>query len=246
MRSIPSFLVATLLLSFVWSCGNNDEGSTDTSAEDISNKTVFYGKVTFVSHMETADSALAQSLKTFSPDSVDVYFKKDTFRMIEYGGLSHGNIVLYRQLQEAWQLDTVYKLAYLAEYSDLGDPSKALKDLMPDHFAPTVESTGEKETIAGIPCTKYRITRSGVIPKEDSAYIWAADRMVFPSSRYDVQSEINHAAVPPPLFIGYEAGAVMRLMVVNKKYTRTFEVSTLKENYFPEGIFDIPEGYQKK
>lgn len=246
MRTFSSFLASTLLLSFLFSCGDNDPASSTAGSEDTKNKKVFYGKVTFVSRMETADTVLAQSLKTFSPDSVDVYFQKDSFRMIEYGGLSHGNILLYRQLQEAWQLDTVNKLAYLAEYSDLGDPSKALKDLMPDHFAPTVESTGEKETIAGIACTKYRITRSGVIPKEDTAYIWAADQMVFPSSRYDVQSEINHAAVPPPLFIGYEAGAVMRLMVVNKKYTRIFEVSTLQENYFPEGIFDIPEGYQKK
>ena len=246
MRIIPHCTSVLFSLFFLASCKNKEKNEiAETPIEQAAKKT-FYGKVTYFSRLETADSALAQSLRTFSPDSVDIYFQQDSFRMLEYGGLSHGNILLYPQQQEAWQLDTANKLAYLAEYSDLGDPSDALKDLMPDHFAPTVEPTGEKETIAGVLCSKYRITRSGVIPKEDTAYIWAADHLLFPSSRYDVQSEINHAAVPPPLFIGYESGAVMRLQVINKKYMRTFEVRSLVENYFPQGIFEIPEGYQKK
>jgi len=35
-------------------------------------------------------------------------------------------------------------------------------------------------------------------------------------------------------------------MVQSKNYSRTFEVTELKANYFPNGIFEIPENYQRK
>lgn len=209
-------------------------------------KKMFYGMLRYSATLKTDDSTLAASLRTFSPDHVDVYFDAQHFRMIEHGGLSHGNILLDREKQQAWQLDTIHKLAYIGEYSDLGDPSPALKELMPDHFAPTVEATGKKEIIGGLSCSQFLVLRSGVIPKGDTAYIWAADERIFPSCRFDFQTEINQVAVPPPLFIGHETGAVLRLEVISKRYTRIFEVTELKENYFPEGIFEIPDGYQKK
>lgn len=192
------------------------------------------------------DSVLAETFSTFSPEFVDIYFAQDSFRLIEHGGLSKGNIIIYPKLKEAWQLDTVKKLAYLGEYSDLGDPSAALKDLMPDHFAPTVESLPIKETIAGHPCTKYRVVRSGLIPASDTAYIWVAEDITFPSARYDIQTEINQVAVPPTLLLGYADGAVLRLQVINQRYTRQFEVIELSEHAYPENIFQIPADYQKK
>ena len=81
---------------------------------------------------------------------------------------------------------------------------------------------------------------------DNEAFIWVADDFKIPASRYDIQTEINHAAVPAPLIIGFEDGAIMRLTVKTKSYTRSFEIIELKKDFFPAGIFEIPEGYQKK
>lgn len=220
--------------------------SPTPSAPAQQERTVFYGRIEISSSVESADSVLRASLRSFSPEKVDIWFGENKFRMIEYGGLSHGNILVFTDMKESWQIDTAKHLAYLGDYSDLGDPSTALKNTMPDHFAPTVEITEEKETICGEPCTKYAVVRSGFIPTDDRAFIWVADRIKFPSSRFDVQTEVNRTAVPPPLLIGYEEGAVMRLMVRSRNYSRTYEVTKLEKNNLPEDIFNIPEGYMKK
>ncbi|HMU70627.1 MAG TPA: hypothetical protein PLL28_05595 [Chitinophagales bacterium] len=237
-------VIAILMTASFISCG--DENQADEKTPAPLNRSMFYGKITYTSTTSSPDSVFLATMSTFSPHAVDIYFGKSAFRMVEHGGLSNGNILVLPESGEAWQLDSTKMIAYLGEYSDLGDPSDALKDLMPDHFAPTVKATGKTANILGIPCTEYYIVRSGIIPKEDSATIMVANTINFPSSRYDVQTEINHAAVPAPLFLGYEDGAIMQMTVVNKRYTRKFEITALQENYFPEGIFDIPANFQKK
>ena len=209
-------------------------------------KELFYGKIVYSSIVEATDTVFKLNMEAISPYKIDIYVDENNFRMIEYGGLSHSNLILDKTLKAAWQLDTIKKLAYLGEYSDLGDPNAELRDLMPDHFKPIVEVTNEKETILGHPCTKYKVVRSGFIPNDNEAFIWVADDFKIPASRYDIQTEINHAAVPAPLIIGFEDGAIMRLTVKTKSYTRSFEIIELKKDFFPAGIFEIPEGYQKK
>lgn len=244
MQLFLSACVMIAMTAIIPAC--DTESKPEEKQEEVMNRKMFYGKITYTSTTSSPDSVFLATISTFSPHDVDMYFNTSAFRMIEHGGLSNGNILVLSELGEAWQLDSVKKIAYLGEYSDLGDPSEALKDLMPDHFAPTVAPTGKHETIMGIPCTEYHIVRSGVIPKGDSATIMVANTISFPSLRYDVQTEINHAAVPAPLFLGYEDGAVMRLTVTNKRYVRQFEITALEENAFPEGIFEIPANYQKK
>ncbi len=237
--------IAIIFAMCITGCKNNKERTDSTSSENET-KELFYGKIVYTSSLDCSDSVLRSSLLLFSPGSVEVFIAENKFRMIEHGGLSHGNILIFTDIKEAWQLDTVNNIAYLCEYSDLGDPGATLKNTMPDHFAPTVEKTNEKETIAGVPCTKYKIIRSGFIPASDEAWLWAADNLKFPSVRFDVQSEINRATVPPPMYIGFEEGAVMRLMVKSKSYSRTFEVTELGKNNFPEHIFEFPAGMMKK
>lgn len=237
---------AALLVCLSFGCNNEKTTTTESQDKPTIEPTTFYGKMVVQASFVAGDSVLAATLSTFSPSQVDIYFAPDSFRLIEHGGLSNGNIILYPKLKEAWQLDTIKRLAYLGEYSDLGDPSAALKDLMPDHFAPTVESMQIQETIAGHICTKYRVLRSGIIPDKDTAYIWVAQDIVFPPARYDIQTEINQVAAPPTLLIGYAEGAVLRLEVKNPRYTRKFEVVELSPNAYPKDIFRIPTDYQKK
>jgi hypothetical protein len=245
-----SFMSRFILFCFVVivlsasSCKN--EPAEDVPVKETTTRSLFYGKVVYSSEAISSDTVLVNSLNMFTPHTIEVYFDSTHFRMIEYGGLSHGNIIIDKMLKEVWQLDTAKKLAHLGEYSDLSDPSSALKSTLPDHYAPLVEKTNDTLTICGYVCEKYKVVRSGFIPEKDSAYIWVAKDIRFPSCRFDIQTEINHAVVPPPLYIGFEEGAILKLEVNSKNYTRIVEVKSLNENMFPQGIFEIPDNYQKK
>ncbi len=240
MKSLNLLLISCYCVALFSGCNQSD------SEDAPINKEIFYGKIVYTSSVKTDDSVFISNMSAISPNKIEIYCNDTLFRMIEYGGLSHGNIILNNNKKEAWQLNTENKIAYTGDYSDLGDPGADLKDLMPDHFRPIVEATTEKETILGHVCTKYNVLRSGFIPTDNQAYMWVADDMRFPSMRYDIQTEINHCAVPAPLIIGYEEGAILRLTVETKTYSRTYEVIELAKNDFPSGIFVLPEGYQKK
>lgn len=232
---------------FLAACKPDEQSKIDDNKSAVkADQQLFYGYMVYSSQITSTDSVIKKTLNTFSPHKVKIYVDANNFRMVEEGGLSHANIIIYTDTKEAWQLDTAKNIAHLGEYSDLGDPSNALKNTMPDHYAPAVTLTGDTASILGYMCDKYLIERSGFIPSSDRAYIWVARNLKFPSTRYDVQTEINRSTVPTPLYIGYEEGAVLRMVVINKTYTRTFEVTTLKQNYFPPHIFEIPSNFQKK
>lgn len=246
-KLIQAFGITVLIIfNFVFTSCDKKTKEQVKKDEQTVQRTLFSGKIVYSSYTDSEDTVLKNTLLAFSPNSVDIYFGENAFRMVEHGGLSHGNVIVYTDKKEAWQIDTLKKIAYLSEYSDLGDPGATIKKNMPDHFAPTVQKTTKTKRIAGIMCTEYEIIRSGFIPAGDVASIWVADSILFPSCRYDFQSEINRSAVPPPLYLGFEEGAVMRLEVKNKSYTRVFAVTEISENNFPPGIFNIPDDYQKK
>lgn len=206
----------------------------------------FSGKVTYSIRFESSDTNLLQTVRPFSPEKTEVWFAKNKFRMIEHGGASRGNILIFSDKKEAWQIDTIEKTAYLGEYSDFDHPGEELMDMMPDHFAPTLEAMNATETIRGFECTKYKVTRSGFIPADDEAYIWVTDKIRFPSSRFDVQTDVNRVTVPLPLYLGYNDGAIMKMRIANKRYAAIYEIVELNNSDINPVIFNIPEGYAKK
>lgn len=207
---------------------------------------VFYGALTYTSEVETEDTVLRYSLTAFSPDKIILYFGQNKFRMVEYGGMSHGDVIIYPDKKEAWQLDTVKKIAYLGEYSDLGDPSSELKDIMPDHFAPTVEATGKTENILGYSCKQYHIVRSGFIPSGTDAFIWATDAFMLPPARYDISTDVNSSVAPPPVLIGYDKGAVLKMEIDGENYKKFYTATAIDKDPVQDSVFIIPSDYQKK
>ena len=245
--SIIRLLSFAPLFVMSMSCGKKSPDDQDQTAKAVTyNRSIFWGEIVYHSTIETADSNVAIAFTTLSPSTVHIYVDSNNFRLIETGGLSHGNVIIFKDTKEVWQLDTIKKIAHLGEYSDFGDPSTTLKNTMPDHYAPTVIATNDSAVIAGHTCDKFRITRSGFIPQADTAYIWVARDIKFPSSRFDIQTEINRVAVPAPLYLGYEDGAILKFEVRSKTNIRTMEVISLKENSFPQDIFVIPSDFQKK
>ena len=60
-------------------------------------------------------------------------------RMIETGGASRGNILIDRQQQLAYQIDTVHQQVYRGVYSNFEEASDELQAMMPDHYRPALE-----------------------------------------------------------------------------------------------------------
>ncbi|MEZ5013543.1 MAG: hypothetical protein R2794_04565 [Chitinophagales bacterium] len=230
---------------YLTSCTNKSTLRSDEQPVVIPDK-IFYGKAEFVTSVETDDSTYYDVLSQYAPDRIEIWFADTAVRIIEHGGLSHGNVIIYPAQKEAWQLDTATQLAYFGEISDMDLASDIVREQMPDHFAPTLAPTGNKKNILGHPCTEFLVKRSGFIPATDSALVWLADDFVFPPSRFDIQTDVNQVIVPIPLYLGVQGGAVMRLDVHSKNYTRSIYVSSLSEGDLPEHIFSIPDGFQKK
>ncbi len=243
MYSIKTILFASIGIFTLTTCNQTADEKKPEAQDNIP---IFYGKITYTSSFISDDSTIMQTIGTFTPEKTEVYFAQDKFRLIEYGGASHGNILLFLKRQEAWQIDTSMHIAYLCEFSDFDNPGEDLMDMMPDHFAPTLEITNETESIMGIDCKKYKVIRSGFIPSGDQAEIWVTDQFKFPPSRFDFLSEVNSVIVPFPLYIGYSSGAIMRMKLTNKNYSASFEITEMDKAISDQSIFSIPEGYQKK
>lgn len=237
-------LIIPVILLFVVGCGNNQPKS---SAEETSAKAeLFFGKVTYTTKFESPDTNLLQTVRPFSPEKTEIWFAENKFRMIEHGGASKGNILVFTDKKEAWQIDTTDKIAYLGEYSDFDDPGEELMDMMPDHFAPTLEAVHETETIQGFSCEKFKVIRSGFIPGADEAFVWITNEIRFPPSRYDVQTDINHVTVPLPLYLGYNDGVILKMRIANKRYAAVYEIIEMNKSISDQHVFSIPEGFAKK
>lgn len=233
-----------LLQFFFLSCKQNSNKTETSNSEKLPDR-IFYGQLQYKVTATGGDSNSIALFFEFAPNMIDIYYKNNLFRMVERGGLSNGNLLINQSTHEGWQLDTVQKIAYKGEYSNLDSATDKLKELMPQHFSPDVEATGDTDTIAGILCEKYKVIRSGFIPENAQAYFWATKNFIFPPSRFDMQSEINRVSVPPPLNIGYKYGAILKMQILENNITVTYTATYLKETNLPDSIFIIPDAYSK-
>lgn len=240
LRSFCFFLIL-----IIFSCKQTSNSAEENNNSEKTPERIFYGKLQYKVTATGSDSNSIALFFEFAPHTIDIYYKNNLFRMVEHGGLSNGNLLINQSLHEGWQLDTLENIAYKAEYSNLDSATDKLKELMPQHFSPDVEATGEADTIAGILCEKYKVLRSGFIPENSQAYFWATKEFIFPPSRFDMQSEINRVAVPPPLNIGYKYGAILKMQIIENNITVTYTATYLQETNLPDSIFTIPGFYTK-
>lgn len=239
-------VVVVICLTF--SACNKQESSIEQTpsksesaiAKSITGKLVYYVNVT------SPDSNDINTFYHFNPSSIEMYFSGKHFRMIEHGGLSFGNILLNNETKEVFQLDTLNKIAYRGVYSDLATADVKLRELMPDHFAPTVEPTDSMDTILGFPCRQLKILRSGYIRNQGDTYMWVADSIQLPSARYDIETPVNKVITPLPLILGYSKGVVLRLVYQVDEMEITYEASDIQLHIMDSSYFTIPSDYEIK
>ena len=190
------------------------------------------------------DSNDIRTFYEFNPAKTEMYFKGDHFKLVEYGGLSAGNILLNNADYSVYQLDTMHKIAYRGVYSDLASANAQVKELMPDHYEPTVEETGETEIILGYTCKKLKVTRSGFVRANGNTYMWVTDSIIFPPARYDIETDFNKVITPVPMLIGYRNGTVMRLTYMADSMEVKYEITRLTLMPLQDSVFEIPSDYE--
>jgi hypothetical protein len=243
-------LLIPLFIFFLLAAGCNDEKGKKGKAELTKHTTspakivpVFQGKIVYEATVIAQEQHDEKLFYDFSPSKVTIWFSVDTFRMIEQGGLSKGNILLHAATQKVWQLDTTANVAYSGVYSDMDNASDIVKEQMPDHFTPTVDTLDETEIVAGYLCRKYKVLRSGFLRSESENYFWATDAFQFPHARYDIQTDINRVIAPVPLTIGFKGGAILKMQIDDNGLVVTYTVTEIDTSAIPHSVFAIPENY---
>lgn len=235
-----------VVLLFIQACKNQSPNDTpsDELADTKTQNVVTDGMIAYSIRVSSPDSNNIRIFYDFNPEKINLYFKGEKFRMIESGGLSKGNILLDNSSIEVFQLDTANKIAYKGVYSDLASAHAQLQKVMPDHYAPTIEDAQETDTILGYACKKYKVIKSGFTRAQNATFIWVTDSVIFPSARYDIETEINAVTTPVPVLIGYRDGLIMRMAYTADNMDITYEISELNTNFQDEKLFVIPDNYE--
>ncbi len=239
------YLILSVFFTAIFSCKNQNNNSTIVVSDNENDSIVFAEGRLVCSVMVTSDDS--NDIKVFydfNPHKTELFYKGDKFKMIEHGGLSLGNIILDNSNFSVYQLDTINKIAYTGEYSDLATANSQVKELMPDYYAPTVAETGESDVILGYTCKKLKIVRSGYVRANTDTYIWVTDSIIFPPARYDIETDENAVITPVPMLIGYQNGTVMRMTYAADSMQVTYEITEIQQMPLSDSLFMIPENYE--
>lgn len=244
---LSSVVLASLILFSFSSCKNSQEDISEKKIETPTNTIEknypeFQGSMTFTAEATSDIAGDVLIFYDFTAARVDLAFAKNKFRMIEHGGQSNGNILLFSDTKTVYHLDTIDNTAYKGEYSDLDNASELIKSQMPDHYSPTFEDLHQTETISGFLCSKYKILRSGFIRHNTEVTIWATDAFVYPHVRFDIQTDRNKVVVPMPLLIGFRNGAVLKMEIQDADLKVVYTASNIIQQV-DSSLFIIPANY---
>lgn len=239
------YAIIPIFFLFVFSCKNErQQAATQPVAHNTDSTRYSEGRIVCSALVTSNDSNDIETFYEFNPHKTELFYKGDKFRYIEHGGLSKGNIILDKRNLFVYQLDTLDKIAYSGEFSDLSVTNDKVKELMPDYYAPTVAETGETEEILGLHCKKLKVLRSGYVRADTETFIWVTDSIVFPPARYDVTTADNRVITPVPFLIGYPNGTVMRLTYTADSMRVTYEITEMQQVQLPDSLFTLPPDYE--
>ena len=180
----------------------------------------------------------------FNPSVIEIGFGDSVVRILETGGSSGGNVLIDLRQTAAWQIDTIDKVVYQGNYSDLSDAPPALKATMPDHFQPVLHSTGEQKMIGNWNCTKYEVIRSCFIRPGVPTTAWITNDILLPGCRYDVETDVNMVSAPLPLYMGVAEGTVVVLEYATDGLLVRYLLDTVESLPTDDNFFQLPTTYR--
>jgi hypothetical protein len=237
------FNTYNLLLIF-WlfaACKSSADQHDETVA--VNKPADFIGHVRYEVEVISSDSTDVQTFFTFSPRAIDIWMGDSMFRMIEHGGVSRGNIAIDLRETTAYQIDTIQKKVFRGVYSDFNNASEDLQKLMPDHFRPVLQSTGNQKTIRGLACREYRVVRSGFTRPEAKTVVWVTNDISLPSGRYDIETGVNRVTSPLPMYMGVQEGTVVDLIYELNEMEVHYSLHIISQDALPASFFSPPAEY---
>jgi hypothetical protein len=228
-------------LSLFIACNAPTEKVEDNTMQKMPE--VFVGHVRYEIEVVSSDSADVTTFFTFSPRSIDIWMGDSTFRMVEHGGVSRGNIAIDLRKSTAYQIDTLQRKVFRGAYSDFNNASEDLQRLMPDHYRPVLQSTGKQKTIRGLACTEYQVIRSGFTRPEANTVVWVSNDISLPSSRFDIETSVNRVTSPLPMYMGVQEGTVVELIYQIDGMEVRYSMNIISTEPKPAAFFEPPTEY---
>lgn len=226
-----------MVLLLVWAgCGHSSE-------QQARNMNSFHGYLRYSVEATSEDSTDVATFYMFSPRYVELWMNDGFLRMIETGGASRGNILIDRQQQLAYQIDTVHQQVYRGVYSNFEEASDELQAMMPDHYRPALENLQNDTTIAGLHCTEYLVIRSGYTRYGTDTRVWITNDLHVQPQRFDIETDVNRATTPLPLYLGASEGLVVRMQYETDGLMITYDLSAWDSTLTNTDIFTLPEGW---
>ncbi len=179
--------------------------------------------------------------KSFSPESIMIYFAGDTFVMQEKGGFDSHIFA-----------DSNYKRVFFIKGNSFSRGhctnmetefnNSEMQKLMPHHYRAKLEPTKQDTVICGYPCNKFIVSKSGFVRDYAKAEVWISKEVLLPQLRFDFQSrEFMRTLSPLPLQIGIDNGTILKMRINEDNVIVTYTATEInKKRPNPQAI-KLPE-----
>lgn len=211
-------LTFTLLVGVTYS-----QGQTGSSSGN------FEGSIVYSFELS---GEMATMLKTFLPESMTIRVRENDMLMSLDGGImaAMGKFLMLGDKNEVYMIDDSKK-----KVMKVPPRSKELKTQ-----EPVVVKESEVITIAGFPCTKYRVGTRNKDGNARISYIWATEKLQFPGKK----SPSNGNEQFQNFMLKGVKGVPLKMINQHPQLgTITLTATRVNPEKAPPGLFTLPSDY---
>ncbi len=220
------------------------DGTTKSSAPEqhkSENAKWTSGSLLYNVECSGSNDAGVKLFKSFSPESIRIYFAGDTFVMQEKGGFDAHIFA-----------DSNYKRVYFIKANSISRGhctnmetefnNPDMQNLMPYHYRAKLEPAKQDTVICGYPCSKFIVSKSGFVRSYAKAEVWISKEVLLPQLRFDFQSRENIRTLSPlPLQLGIDNGTILRMRVDEDNVIVTYTVAEINRNRPNKSVIKLPK-----
>ena len=230
------------------SCGGSSSSSTPVvEPEKVVPKEnpKFFGRIVYTAVASGSDQGGVDLFKAGAASKVELWNSATNFRMIETGGFSKANVTVDLTAKTAWWLTPEKKEAEKSGFMDLEAVEADVKAFMPKFYTPPqLDDTGEKATILGKECIKYKISNSSILKPGSTGFAWLWNARDYPESRFEFETEWKKITTPLPQNLFQSHGVVMKMEITEGGVVVVYEAQEMEEKEIPASEFAVPASYK--
>ena len=244
-----NFLVFLIIINSFSCSGSPPSGAETKGPEKIITKDIpkFFGRIVYSAAANGSDQSGVDLFKAGAASKVELWNSKSNFRMIETGGFFKANVTALLDSNQAWWIYPEKKEYEKSGFMDMDEMDADVKAFMPKFFTPPqLDATGEKDTILGKECRKFKISNSSIMKPGASGFAWLWEERDYPQSRFEFETEWKKTNTPLPLNLFQPHGVVMKIEITEGGVIAVYKAVELEEKEIATTEFDVPAGYKLK